>query len=469
MPYTQKWGISRNVFQSPLNDNGSQSIMTEPADNDNSSIPGFAVDVSPDVEVDSDIISQNNRNSIIQITSNLGDDFDDLSSEDQQLRKNRLNEDQSSQFWNLSDYDKGTYTEDEIGNMYKNNPVFAEKYHDYADKKKGDTLSSMTNTFFNNPAYVAEHLKSYLPFGLDMGAKQWSKNIKGDSKNFMTGLRKTVSEFESGGEDSSRAMNTLMSTPGGMDAFTKDIATDFYPPLVAMQSAAGFGTHMGEGAGDVSTVRGQLVPNKFLSDDKNTWSSTGAAIKSASTYAPFIKNVKKGKTLANVYNIGNQIWKKQYKGNKILNVGTQTAGLGKSGLGDKLSGVYNYAQSSLPKTKPNTGTGGFTATSVAAAPFGISSKIASYFGNKIADYNNKQEVKNNIEKVKTSKAKEKIQNLKVNENSSPSTSNSSKPVNEVVKSSTNVSTPKISNLKSNLPKISDGKKVSLSSFLQKTN
>ena len=59
-----------------------------------------------------------------------------------------------------------------------------------------------------------------------MGAKQWSKNIKGDSKNFMTGLRKTVSEFESGGEDSSRAMNTLMSTPGGMDAFTKDIATD---------------------------------------------------------------------------------------------------------------------------------------------------------------------------------------------------------------------------------------------------
>ena len=464
MPYTQKWGMSRNVFQSPLNDNGSQSIMTESVDNDNSSIPGFAVNVSPDVDVNSDIISQNNKNSIIQITSNRGDDWDDLSPENQQLRTKRLNEDQSSQFWDLSDHDKGTYTEDEIGNMYKNNPVFAEKYHDYADKKKGDGLASMTNTLLNNPAYVVEHLKSYLPFGLDMGAKSWSDRIKGDSKNFMTGLRKTVSEFESGGEDSSRAMNTLMSTPGGMDAFTKDIASDFFPPLVAMQSAAGFGTHMGEGATDHSIVHGQLMPNKYLSDDKNTWSSVGGAVKSASTYAPYFKNVKKGKNLVNVYNLGNQAWRSQYKGNKILNVGTQTAGLGKSSLGDKISGVYNYAQSLMPKTKPNTGTGGFTATSVSAAPFGISSKIASYFGNKIADHNNNQEVKNNIEKVKASKAKEKIQNLKVNENSSPSTSNSSKPVNEVVKSSTNVSTTNKFFDKSNLKKTGKGKVVNLSSF-----
>jgi len=464
MPYTQKWGISRNVFQSPLNDNGSQSIMTESADNDNSSIPGFAVDVNPNIEVDSDIISQNNRNSIIQITSNKGDDWDDLSPEDQQLRTNRLNEDQASQFWNLSDHEKGTYTEDEIGSMYKNNPAFAKQYHDYADRVKGDGLATLTNTLLNNPAYVIEHAKSYLPFGLGDESKRWSEGIKGDSKNFMTGLRKTVSEFESGGEDSSRAMNKLMSTQGGREAFTQDLATDFFPPLVAMQSAAGFGTHMGEGATDHSIVHGQLMPNKWLSDDKNTWSSVGGAVKNASTYAPYFKNVKKGKNLANIYNLGNQAWRSQYKGNKILNVGTQTAGLGKSSLGDKISGAYNYVQSLMPKTKPNTGKGGFTATSVAAAPFGISSKIASYFGNKIADYNNKQEVKNNIEKVKTSKAKEKIQNLKVNENSSPSTSNSSKPVNEVVKSSTNVSTPKISNLKSNLPKISDGKKVSLSSF-----
>ena len=29
MPYTQKWGISRNAFQSPLNDNGRRTIMEE--------------------------------------------------------------------------------------------------------------------------------------------------------------------------------------------------------------------------------------------------------------------------------------------------------------------------------------------------------------------------------------------------------------------------------------------------------
>lgn len=388
MPYTQQWGISRNVFQSPLNDNGRRTIMEEPVDNDEKNIPGFAINVSPDVEGDNDIINQHNKNSIIQITSNRGDDWDDLSPEDQQLRINRLNEDQSSQFWNLSNYDKSTYTEDEIGNMYKNNPVFADRYHDHADKYKGDTLSSKANTLLNNPAYVAEHLKSYLPFGLGDESERWSEGIKGDSKDFMTGLRKTVSEFESGGEDSSEAMNKLLSTQGGREAFTQDLATDFYPPLVAAQSAGGFGTHMGEGAVDRSTVRGQLMPNKWLSDDQNTWSSLGGAINSASTYAPFIKNVKRGKNFANIYNVGNKAWKGQYKGNKILNVGTQTAGLGKSGLSDKISDAYNYVQSLMPKTKPNTGKGGFTATSVSTAPFGISSKIASWIGNKIADFKN---------------------------------------------------------------------------------
>lgn len=468
MPYTQSWGISRNVFQSPLNNNGSQSIMTESADNDNNNTQDLlnysgarAINVDPDVDANNDLISQNNRNSIIQIT-NRGDDWEDLSPESQQTRTNRLNEKQAFKFFNQSDAEKRKYTEDEVGNMYKNNPVFAEQYHDYADRKKGDSFSSNINTFLNNPAYVAEHLKSYLPFGLGDEAKRWSEGIKGDSKNFMTGLRKTTNALESG---DTKAMNTLTSTRGGIDAFATDIGSDFYAPLVALQSAAGFGTHAGEGASDQSTVRGQLMPNKYLPDDKNTWSSSQAAFKNASTYLPFIKNVKKFKGMANVYNIGNQAYKNQYKLNKKVNLGTQVLGLGKSSTGDKISGAYNYAQSFMPQVKPNTGTGGFTGTSIASAPFSISSKIASYFGNKIADYSNKKEIKNNMEKVKTNKVKEKIKTLKVNENSSPSTSSSSKPVNEVVKSSTNVSAPRKKLFdKSNLPKTSDGKTISLSSF-----
>ena len=73
MPYTQKWGISRNAFQSPLNDNGRRTIMEDPVEKE---IPAFAI---PEVDVSGenpkDIIEQNNERSNAQAASIAGSSF----------------------------------------------------------------------------------------------------------------------------------------------------------------------------------------------------------------------------------------------------------------------------------------------------------------------------------------------------------------------------------------------------------
>ena len=56
MPYTQKWGISRNAFQSPLNDNGRRTIMEE-----SKSLTDDSGNVIKTVDYNKDIIKQNNE------------------------------------------------------------------------------------------------------------------------------------------------------------------------------------------------------------------------------------------------------------------------------------------------------------------------------------------------------------------------------------------------------------------------
>ena len=56
MSYTQKWGISRNAFQSPLNDNGRRTIMEEPK-----SLTDDSGNAIKTVDYNKDIIKQNNE------------------------------------------------------------------------------------------------------------------------------------------------------------------------------------------------------------------------------------------------------------------------------------------------------------------------------------------------------------------------------------------------------------------------
>ena len=56
MPYTQKWGISRNAFQSPLNDNGRRTIMEE-----SKSLTDDSGNIIKTVDYNKDIVKQNNE------------------------------------------------------------------------------------------------------------------------------------------------------------------------------------------------------------------------------------------------------------------------------------------------------------------------------------------------------------------------------------------------------------------------
>ena len=65
MPYTQNWGISRNAFQSPLNnDDPAKTFSTE---EDMPPIP----EVNTDLNSDEDIITQNNEKAELEKTRNM--------------------------------------------------------------------------------------------------------------------------------------------------------------------------------------------------------------------------------------------------------------------------------------------------------------------------------------------------------------------------------------------------------------
>ena len=68
MSYKQSWGISR--LQSPLNDNGSRTIMEEPK-----SLTDDSGNVIETVDYDKDIVKQNNENAVIQTASTSGSSF----------------------------------------------------------------------------------------------------------------------------------------------------------------------------------------------------------------------------------------------------------------------------------------------------------------------------------------------------------------------------------------------------------
>ena len=65
MPYTQKWGISRNAFQSPLNnDDPAKTFSTE---EDMPPIP----EVNTDPNSNEDIITQNNKKAELENAKNI--------------------------------------------------------------------------------------------------------------------------------------------------------------------------------------------------------------------------------------------------------------------------------------------------------------------------------------------------------------------------------------------------------------
>lgn len=374
MPYIQKWGVSRLSAVSPLNNNGAKSIMDPDYKEESNQTFGFEVNTNPDND---NIIEENNKISTAEL--NYGDDFDTLSDEDKALRKDRIQSEQSDDFFNQSDYDMSKYSEEEVGSMYKNNPQFREAYHNYADKNVGDDWQVDMLTAVNNPMYVFEHLKGL--FGNEK-SKEFSEAVKGDNADFFTGLRKTTNAFNKGDAE---AYKTLTSNP---KAFVNQTASDFVPPLVLFQSASNAGAELGKTGLGVTDpkeiVGGQLINKKYLPDEEE---KTGienikdAAI-SMSTYTPYVKNLKKGQNIMNVVNTANTANRNLYKYNKRGQVVQQIGGGGKSSWTEKVKDAYNYI------TKPSSEggvKGGKVYSSASVAPVALTAKIGSWLAKKLSN------------------------------------------------------------------------------------
>jgi|9_EtaG_2_1085328.scaffolds.fasta_scaffold00460_11 hypothetical protein len=371
MPYIQDWGISRLSAVSPLNNNGSKSIMDPNYEKEPKQTFGFEVNTSPDSD---NIIEQNNDISNAEL--DYGDDFDTLNDEEKSLRKERIQSKQSDDFFNQSAYDMSKSSEEEVGSMYKNNAQFRNAYHDYADKNVGDNWQVDMLTAVNNPVYALEHLKSYIP-GLEKN-KEWSESIKGDNKDFFTGLRKTTNAFNQGDTE---AYEKLTSNP---KAFAKQTSSDFLPPLVLAQSASNAGAELGKMGGGTDIVGGQLINKKYLpeKEKKTGLENIKDAAVNMATYAPYIRNVKKGQNIINVVNTANKFNQKAYKVNKLANVKTQVSGQGKSSWTDKVKDAYNYV------TKPadqGGGQGGKVYSSTVTAPTALTGKVASWLARKFTN------------------------------------------------------------------------------------
>ena len=370
MPYIQKWGISRLSAVSPLNNNGAKSIMDPNYEEEPKQTFGFEVNTDPDND---NIVEQNNKISTAEL--NYGDDFDTLSDEDKAFRKDRIQSKQSDDFFNQSPNDMSKYSEEEVGSMYKNNPKFREAYHDYADQNVGDDWRSDLLTAVNNPVYAFEHLKGLIG---NEKSREWSERVRGDNKDFFTGLRKTTNAFNQGDEE---AYKTLTSNP---KAFVNQTASDFIPQLVMFQSGSNAGAELGQGMGGTDLREGQLINKKYLpeEEDKTSLENIKDAAYNVSTYAPVIKNIKKGKTIVNAVNTANKVNQKSYKVNKYANIGTQLTGEGRSSWTDKVKDAYNYV------TKPveeGGAQGGKVYTSATVAPVALTAKISSWLAKKFTD------------------------------------------------------------------------------------
>ena len=374
MPYIQKWGVSRLSAVSPLNNNGAKSIMDPDYKEEPKKTFGFEVNTSPDND---NIIEENNDISSAEL--DYGDDFDTLNDEEKALRKERIQSKQSEDFFNQSAYDMSNSSEEEVGSMYKNNPQFREAYHDYADKNVGDDWQVDMLTAVNNPMYVFEHLKGLLG---NEKSKEWSKSIKADNKDFFTGLRKTTNAFNQG---DSEAYNKLISNP---EAFANQTASDFVPQLVLFQSASNAGAELGKtglGFGDPKeVVGGQLVDKKYLpeEEEKTGIENIKDAAINMSTYAPYVKNIKKGQNIMNVINTANTANRNLYKYNKRGQVIQQIAGGGKSSWTDKVKDAYNYV--TKPSSEGGVG-GGKVYSSAAVAPVALTAKIGSWLSKKLSN------------------------------------------------------------------------------------
>ena len=369
MPYIQKWGVSRLSAVSPLNNNGAKSIMDPNYEEEPKQTFGFEVNTDPDND---NIIEQNNDISNAEL--NYGDDFDTLSDDEKKIRTQRIQEQSQKGVENIA----SKYSEETAGGIYKRSPEFREAYHNYMDKNVGDDWQVDMLTAVNNPMYVAEHLKSYLPFGLGDKAKQWSDRVKGDNKDFFTGLRKTTNAFNQGDE---QAYKTLTSNP---KAFVNQTASDFVPQLVMVQSGSNAGAELGQGLGGKDLREGQLINKKYLpeEEDKTSLENIKDAAYNVSTYAPVIKNIKRGKTIVDAVNTANKVNQKAYKVNKYANIGTQITGEGRSSWTDKVKDVYNYA------TKPvdeGGAQGGKVYSSAAVAPVALTAKIGSWLSKKLSN------------------------------------------------------------------------------------
>jgi len=370
MPYIQKWGVSRLSAVSPLNNNGAKSIMDPDYKEEPTQTFGFEVNTNPDND---NIIEENNKISTAEL--NYGDDFDTLSDEEKVIRKNRIQSKQSEDFFNQSQNDMSKYSEEEIGSMYKNNAKFREAYHDYADKNVGDDWQVDMLTAVNNPMYVFEHLKGL--FGNEK-SKEFSESVKGDSSDFFTGLRKTTNAFNQGDAE---AYKTLTSNP---KAFVNQTASDFVPPLVLFQSASNAGAEIGQSGGGTDIVGGQLINKKYLpeEEEKTGIENIKDAAMNMSTYAPYVKNLKKGQNIMNVINTANTANRNLYKYNKRGQVIQQIGGGGKSSWTEKVKDAYNYV--TKPSSEGGTG-GGKVYTSASVAPVALTAKIGSWLSKKLSN------------------------------------------------------------------------------------
>ena len=374
MPYIQSWGVSRLSAVSPLNNNGAKSIMDTDYKEESEQTFGFEVNTSPDND---NIIEENND--IANAELNYGDDFDTLSDEEKVIRKNRIQSKQSEDFFNQSPNDMSKYSEEEIGNMYKNNSQFRKAYHNYADKNVGDDYQVDMLTAVNNPVYVFEHLKGL--FGNEK-SREWSKRVRGDNKDFFTGLRKTTDAFDQGDTE---AYKTLTSNP---KAFATQTASDFYAPLVMFQSGSNAGAELGKTGLGVTDpkeiVGGQLINKKYLPDEeeKTGLENIKDAASNVSTYLPYVKNIKKSKNIVNAVNTANKVNKDAYKVNKYVNIGTQVTGEGRSSWTDKVKDAYNYVTKS---SSEGGAQGGKVYSSASVAPVALTAKIGSWLAKKLSN------------------------------------------------------------------------------------
>jgi len=374
MPYAQNWGISRNAFQSPLNDNEPSGFgpMERYKDKDSKTyeqnFPNTDVDTDPNS--DKDIIEANNEVAakadptkmsgpeLLKYTADLG-----KIKEEGGTFRDPVN---PLEWINAKEFDQ---------NMINNEDDYRNRYMNFLDHTEGDNIVAKVNTIMSQPKAVSDKISSYLP-GASEELVERMKKIKGSNKDFLTGLRKTAGNAAKG---NTNAFADLYGTDNlglnkGTANFVQNEAANYLPLNVAAQTGIAIGGNLKAAAFNGSYhPSGRILPQDW-SDNKNK--NVQGAIEQASVYLPKLaSSTPWGKR----FNTANTIYQKAWKGNKIIN--TLTYGGGKGKNKEHMGNIKNIFSSVLNKPMP-AGVSKPKLSGTFGATTALTGKIASWFASK---------------------------------------------------------------------------------------